>query len=129
MARPRRQSDRPTQRSRGSTRSRGGLRFSARVSVGIAAAIAVAVVLAAQVSRWGSPTSESSELPGIDLSALSPPQQQALVSRAASERCPCTCGFTLYDCRHKDLTCPRSGPILDGWVREYRDQQRTAAAQ
>lgn len=129
MTRPRRHSAPPTQRSRGSTRSRGGLRFWARISLGMAAAIAVAVVLAVQVSRWGVPTSESAELPGIDLSGLSPAQQQTLLSRAASERCPCTCGFTLYDCRHKDLTCPQSGPILDGWVRKYRDQPPTAAAQ
>lgn len=69
---------------------------------------------------------EQPDLPGIDVTGLEPGALQMLLARAENERCPCTCGFTLAECRHKDRTCPLSGPILDGMVREYRGQQRSA---
>lgn len=66
--------------------------------------------------------SESPDLPGIDVAGLDPEQVQVLITRARNERCPCPCGFTLAECRHKDSTCPLSGPILDGIVKDYRNR-------
>lgn len=96
--------------------------------MGAITALSLAVLLAAQVSHWnGSARLESDELPGIDLTGLTAAQRDTLLSRAAHERCPCPCGFTLFDCRHKDLTCPLSGPILKNWVRDYRAEQHATA--
>ena len=83
--------------------------------------LAVAVFIALEFSRPRIPHSgEMPDLPGIDVSGLDSEQRQLLVARAKDERCPCNCGFSLADCRHKDSSCPTSGPVLLRIVDEYR---------
>ena len=47
----------------------------------------------------------ANELPGVDLSRLSPPQKQAALHRFNAEACTCGCGFTLAQCRIYDHNC------------------------
>jgi hypothetical protein len=52
----------------------------------------------------------ASELPGVDLSKLSPEQKMAALHRLNAETCSCGCKFTLAQCRIYDHNCPISGP-------------------
>lgn len=83
--------------------------------------VGLAVFFALEVGGPRSaPSEEIPDLPGIDVFGLDAEQRQLLVARAKDERCPCQCGFTLADCRGKDLSCPVSGPVLRRLVNEYR---------
>lgn len=82
-----------------------------------------AVFVAVEFSAARMLRRESPDLPGIDVSGLDAGELQRLLTKARSEHCPCKCGFTLADCRHKDPTCPLSRPILDGMVRSYRHRK------
>jgi hypothetical protein len=94
-------------------------------SLAVVVGFAVLVAVAFSASREAA-SKANAVLPGIDLAGLDSEHFHLLLTRAENERCPCTCGFTLAECRHKDSTCPLSGPILDGMVREYLGQQRSA---
>jgi hypothetical protein len=86
-------------------------------------AVAALVVIAAAVSiaMQFRPRGPGSELPGVDLSGLNAQQIDAIRDYAAHERCPCgSCSFTLGECRHRDPTCPESGPLLQAVVDRYR---------
>ena len=50
----------------------------------------------------------ASELPGVDLSKLTPEQKQAALHRFNAEGCTCGCGYTLAQCRIYDHDCPVS---------------------
>lgn len=50
----------------------------------------------------------ASELPGVDLSKLTPQQRQAALHRFNAEGCDCGCKFTLAQCRIYDRNCPVS---------------------
>jgi len=47
----------------------------------------------------------ASELPGVDLSKLTPEQKQAALHRFNAETCTCGCKFTLAQCRIWDRDC------------------------
>ena len=47
----------------------------------------------------------ASELPGVDLSRLSPQQKQAALHKFNAESCTCGCNFTLAQCRIYDRNC------------------------
>jgi thiol-disulfide isomerase/thioredoxin len=47
----------------------------------------------------------ASELPGVDLSKLTPQQKQAALHRFNAEGCTCGCNFTLAQCRIYDRNC------------------------
>jgi len=47
----------------------------------------------------------ASQLPGVDLSALTPEQKQAALHRFNAETCTCGCKFTLAQCRIYDRNC------------------------
>lgn len=49
---------------------------------------------------------------GVDWSGLSEAQKQLAFSIAKEQRCDCTCGMTLAECRVKDPKCPRSLPLM-----------------
>jgi peroxiredoxin len=59
----------------------------------------------------------ASELPGVDLSKLTPQQKQAALHRFNAEGCTCGCGFTLAQCRIYDRNCAvskaRTAEIID----------------
>ena len=47
----------------------------------------------------------ASELPGVDLSRLTPQQRQAALHKFNAESCTCGCNFTLAQCRIYDRNC------------------------
>jgi hypothetical protein len=47
----------------------------------------------------------ASELPGVDLSHLTPEQKQAAMHKFNAEGCTCGCNFTLAQCRIYDRNC------------------------
>lgn len=47
----------------------------------------------------------ASELPGVDLSKLTPQQRQAALHAFNAEMCDCGCNFTLAQCRILDRNC------------------------
>jgi len=59
----------------------------------------------------------ASQLPGVDLSRLSPQQKQAALHQFNAEGCTCGCKFTLAQCRIYDRNCPvsksRTAKIVD----------------
>lgn len=61
------------------------------------------------------------EIPGADVSGLTPAQAAVFIRFANAERCTCGCGFTLAACRRFDSTCDVSGPrvsaLLDSVAR------------
>jgi thiol-disulfide isomerase/thioredoxin len=50
----------------------------------------------------------ANELPGVDLSKLTPEQKQAALHRFNAETCTCGCKFTLAQCRIYDRNCATS---------------------
>jgi len=52
----------------------------------------------------------ANELPGVDLSKLTPEQRIVALRRFNAETCTCGCKFTLAQCRIYDHNCPISGP-------------------
>jgi cytochrome c biogenesis protein CcmG/thiol:disulfide interchange protein DsbE len=50
----------------------------------------------------------ASELPGVDLSHLTPEQKQLALHKFNAEGCTCGCKFTLAQCRIYDRNCPIS---------------------
>jgi thiol-disulfide isomerase/thioredoxin len=50
----------------------------------------------------------ASELPGVNLSRLTPEQKQIALHKFNAEGCTCGCGFTLAQCRIYDRNCPVS---------------------
>jgi hypothetical protein len=88
------------------------------------AAVCIAVIVGTNFSTQHLPPKrEHPDLPGIDVAGLDTNYLGLLLTESKKQSCPCSCGFTLADCRHKDPTCPRSGPILNGMVKDYRERQ------
>ena len=52
----------------------------------------------------------ASDLPGVNLSKLTPEQRTAALHRFNAENCACGCKLTLAQCRIYDHNCPISGP-------------------
>jgi thiol-disulfide isomerase/thioredoxin len=50
----------------------------------------------------------ASELPGVNLSRLTPQQKQVALHKFNAEGCTCGCNFTLAQCRIYDRNCPVS---------------------
>jgi hypothetical protein len=50
----------------------------------------------------------ASQLPGVDLSKLTPEQKTVALHRFNAESCTCGCGYTLAQCRIWDRNCPVS---------------------
>jgi thiol-disulfide isomerase/thioredoxin len=52
----------------------------------------------------------ATEIPGVDLKALTPRQKEDALRRLNTENCTCGCGLTLAQCRINDPTCTVSLP-------------------
>ena len=50
----------------------------------------------------------ATELPGVDLSKLTPEQRKAALREFNQKNCDCGCGLTLAQCRINDTSCPVS---------------------
>lgn len=74
----------------------------------------LAAALTAQT--WQSMT----ELPGVDLTALPPPQKSAVLKMLREQDCNCGCGLKIAECRAKDPQCSYSRSLANGVVREFQ---------
>jgi cytochrome c biogenesis protein CcmG, thiol:disulfide interchange protein DsbE len=63
----------------------------------------------------------ASELPGVDLSKLTPAQKLAALHRFNAETCTCGCKFTLAQCRIWDRNCAVSKARTAKIVTEFTD--------
>lgn len=63
---------------------------------------------------------QATEIPGLDLSALSPIQKRQALERLNSEKCTCGCDYTLAECRINDAACDISLPKAKKVVEEIR---------
>ena len=61
---------------------------------------------------------QATEIPGVDLSALTPSQREAVLQRLNSDGCPCGCQLTLAQCRINDATCDISPPLVERVIAE-----------
>ena len=50
----------------------------------------------------------ASELPGVDMTSLTPAQKTVALHRMNEETCTCGCKYTLAQCRIYDSACPVS---------------------
>jgi thiol-disulfide isomerase/thioredoxin len=62
----------------------------------------------------------ATEIPGVDLSALTPEQKTLALNRLNDEPCDCGCGFTIAQCRINDSTCAVSPKLAGKIVAEVR---------
>jgi hypothetical protein len=63
---------------------------------------------------------QATEVPGVDLSSLSPEQRTLALKRLNVELCSCGCGYTIAQCRINDSTCAISPPLAEKIVAEVR---------
>lgn len=70
----------------------------------------------------------ASELPGVDLSKLTPQQKQAALHAFNAEMCDCGCNFTLAQCRILDRNCAVSLSRTARIVAKLRGSSRPAGA-
>ncbi len=61
---------------------------------------------------------QATEIPGVDLSVLTPGQREEVLRRVNAEGCPCGCSLTLAQCRINDSSCGVSPPIVERIVAE-----------
>jgi len=60
----------------------------------------------------------ATELPGVNLTGLTPAQKKAALHRLNAESCTCGCQLTLSQCRVNDTECPVSGDVAAKIVEE-----------
>ena len=62
----------------------------------------------------------ATEIPGIDLAALTPEQRTTALNRLNDEQCGCGCGMTIAQCRINDSTCAVSPKLAAQIVAEVK---------
>ncbi len=60
----------------------------------------------------------ATEIPGLDLTTLTPEQRTMALQRLNEEGCSCGCGLTLAQCRINDSSCGFSLPLAEQVVAE-----------
>ena len=60
----------------------------------------------------------ATEIPGVDLSELTPNQKERVLQRLNEDGCPCGCSLTLAQCRINDASCGISPPLAEKVVEE-----------
>jgi AhpC/TSA family len=68
----------------------------------------------------------ASELPGVDMTSLTPAQKTVALHRMNEESCTCGCKYTLAQCRIYDSACPISKQRTAKIVAESLDVAPTA---
>ena len=61
---------------------------------------------------------QATEIPGVDLSVLTPDQREEALRRLNADGCPCGCQLTLAQCRINESSCGISPPIVEQLVAE-----------
>jgi thiol-disulfide isomerase/thioredoxin len=64
---------------------------------------------------------QATEIPGLDLSTLTPEQKTLALTRLNAESCSCGCGLTIAQCRINDSTCAVSPPLAEKIVAQVRE--------
>lgn len=62
----------------------------------------------------------ATEIPGVDLSELTPQQKAAALKQLNEDGCPCGCQLTLAQCRINDAACGLSLPIAEAIVAKIK---------
>ena len=70
----------------------------------------------------------ATELPGVNLTGLTPAQKKAALHRLNAESCTCGCQLTLSQCRVNDTECPVSGDLAAKVVEEVVGASKAAPA-
>ena len=70
--------------------------------------------------------SRATELPGVDLSKLTPDQKKIALRRFNAETCTCGCTLTLAQCRINDSACETSKSITAKIVAGFADRRPSA---
>jgi thiol-disulfide isomerase/thioredoxin len=70
----------------------------------------------------------ASQLPGVDMSKLTPEQKTAALRRFNAEACTCGCGYTLAQCRIYDRACAISKAATAKIIASIRGSAAPAAA-
>jgi cytochrome c biogenesis protein CcmG/thiol:disulfide interchange protein DsbE len=70
----------------------------------------------------------ANQLPGVNLSKLTPEQKQAALHRFNAEGCTCGCNFTLAQCRIYDRNCSISKGRTEQIIEEVRGGVKEKAA-
>jgi protein-disulfide isomerase len=68
------------------------------------------------------------ELPGVDLSGLSPTVKSAVLKMAREQDCNCGCNLKIAECRVKDPNCSYSRALASSVAREFREGKNTDQA-
>jgi thiol-disulfide isomerase/thioredoxin len=66
----------------------------------------------------------ATEIPGVDLSGMTPDQKAEALHGLNTERCTCGCGYTLAQCRINDPSCQVSLPIAQKVAGDIRTKAR-----
>ena len=61
---------------------------------------------------------QATEIPGLDLSHLSPEKKEVALQRLNQDECVCGCELTLAQCRINDTACGVSLPLAEQVVNE-----------
>jgi thiol-disulfide isomerase/thioredoxin len=62
----------------------------------------------------------ATEIPGVDLSVLTPPQKEAALKQLNTDHCTCGCNLTLAQCRINDPKCTISPGLAKRVVEQIR---------
>ena len=62
----------------------------------------------------------ATDIPGVDLTALTPEQKTLALNRLNEEPCDCGCGFTIAQCRINDSTCAVSPKLAEKILAEVK---------
>ncbi len=68
------------------------------------------------------------QLPGIDMSALTPAQKKVALRQMNQQHCTCGCGYTIALCRIQDTACPVSQKLGQEIVNRLRAGTRSPSA-
>jgi thiol-disulfide isomerase/thioredoxin len=63
---------------------------------------------------------KATDIPGLDLSSLTPEQKTAALERLNEETCDCGCGLTIAQCRINDSTCSVSPKLAQQIVADVK---------
>ena len=97
--------------------SPGVMEQEARVLASLSADVTVELV-EPTVPRQLVDAAQATEIPGLDLSMLTPAQKEQALQRLNKDGCSCGCGLTLAGCRINDPACDVSLPLAQTVVEE-----------
>jgi thiol-disulfide isomerase/thioredoxin len=64
---------------------------------------------------------QATEIPGVDLTRLTPAKRTEAIKAMNADDCTCGCGLTLAECRINDPTCAVSLPLAQALAKRFAD--------